>query len=290
VTYRVTHRTSYEYGTLVTASHTIAHLVPRATAGQEVQSTSLVVEPQPDHTHEHLDAFGNHVVYFGVNGTHDRMSVTASSEVEVTAEPAPPGPGTAWDRVARVLAAEVGPDVLLARLCSLDSTFVERSHELADYARPSFAPGRPLPQALAELNTRIFHDFTFDPGFSDVSTPLTDVLAHRRGVCQDFAHLAIGCLRSLGLPARYVSGYIETIPPPGEAKLVGSDASHAWLSVYDPAEGWIDADPTNDQLPPHAHVTTAWGRDYADVAPVRGVVFGPPGQHALLVAVDVERI
>ena len=288
--YSITHRTSYRYASAVTASHTIAHLLPRTSDGQQVLEASVDLWPVPDHRHDHVDAFGNDVVYFNVNGVHDELVITGRSQVSVSDEPATPGSTLAWDDVALQLASQLGHDALLARLCTLDSAYVVRSPELAQYAMPSFAPGRRLADALADLTHRIFVDFVFDPSFSDVSTPLSEVLDHRRGVCQDFAHLAIGCLRTLGLPARYVSGYIETFPPPGEEKLVGSDASHAWLAVYDPQAGWLDADPTNDQVPPRHHVTTAWGRDYADVAPARGVVFGPPGNHQLTVAVDVARI
>jgi transglutaminase-like putative cysteine protease len=286
--YRIHHRTTYRYGATVTASHTIAHLAPRWMPQQDVRAVTVDVTPSADHRHEHLDAFGNAVVYLSVSRPHAELVITAQSEVTRTDEPSLAGEGTPWDALAAMLADQRGPESLLARLCSLDSAFVTRSRELAGYASVSFPPGRPLPEALADLTGRIHRDFTFDAGFSDVSTPLNDVLAHRRGVCQDFAHLAIGCLRSLGLAARYVSGYIETSPPPGEPKLAGSDASHAWLAAYDPALGWLDADPTNDQVPPRAHVTVAWGRDYADVAPVRGVVFGPPGPQELVVGVDVN--
>ncbi len=186
--------------------------------------------------------------------------------------------------------ADRSPDGLLARQCALASTLVAVQDDVREFARPSFPPGRPLHEGVIDLSHRIFTDFAFDPGFTDVTTPLTEVLGSRRGVCQDFAHLAIGSLRSLGLPARYVSGYIDTDPPPGEPKLTGSDASHAWLAVYVPGHGWFDVDPTNDQAPPGRHVTVAWGRDYADVAPVRGVVFGPVVNQELDVAVDVTRL
>ena len=165
-----------------------------------------------------------------------------------------------------------------------------RARPSPTYAAPSFPPGRPVVEAVTDLTTRIFTDFTFDPAFSDVSTPLAEVLDHRRGVCQDFAHLAIGCLRSVGLPARYVSGYIETEAPPGQPKLVGADASHAWCATYVPGWGWLDLDPTNDQVAPARHVTVAWGRDYRDVAPLRGVVVGPAAPQELAVAVDVSRL
>jgi transglutaminase-like putative cysteine protease len=175
-------------------------------------------------------------------------------------------------------------------MCSIESTFVTPSADLARFASWSFLPGRAFHEAVIDLSHRIFVEFAFDPSFSDVSTPLADVLTYRRGVCQDFAHLAIGTIRSLGLPARYVSGYIENEPPPGQPKLVGADASHAWCSVYIPGWGWLDVDPTNDKAPPMTHVTVGWGRDYADVAPVRGVVFGSPATQELSVAVEVARV
>jgi transglutaminase-like putative cysteine protease len=158
---------------------------------------------------------------------------------------------------------------------------------LSDYAAPSFGAQRDVIDALRDLSRRIFTDFIFDPEFSDVATPVSEVLEHRRGVCQDFAHLYIGCARSVGLAARYVSGYLETDPPPGRPKLQGADASHAWCSVFLPGFGWIDVDPTNDQLPPRRHITIGWGRDYADIAPLRGVLIGPPASQDIEVAVDV---
>jgi transglutaminase-like putative cysteine protease len=204
--------------------------------------------------------------------------------------PAAPTSSPAWEDMAPLLMADRSPDGLLARQCSLASPLVSVDDDIIAYARPSFPPGRPLHEGAVDLAHRIFTDFTFDPGFTDVTTPLADVVVSRRGVCQDFAHLAIGCLRALRLPARYVSGYIETSPPPGERKLTGSDASHAWLGVYVPGYGWFDLDPTNDQAPPQRHVTVAWGRDYGDVAPLRGVVFGPVVDQELSVAVDVTRL
>ena len=160
--------------------------------------------------------------------------------------------------------------------------------ELHDYAEKSFAKGRPLLEAVEDLTTRLYTDFTYDPGFTTIATPLADVVKHRRGVCQDFAHLGIACLRALGLAARYVSGYIETDPPPDQEPLEGADASHAWFSVYLPQFGWIDFDPTNNQIPADRHITVAWGRDYADVTPLKGVVFGS-GTHELSVSVDCKR-
>jgi len=160
---------------------------------------------------------------------------------------------------------------------------------LAEYAAPSFQPDRPLVDVVTDLMQRIYHDFIYDPTFTTIATPLSEVLTHRRGVCQDFAHLAIGCLRSFGIPARYISGYMETVPAPGKPRLVGADASHAWFAVYVPDVGWLDFDPTNNKIPHDQHITLAWGRDYADVTPLKGIAFGG-GQHTLSVSVDVMRI
>jgi transglutaminase-like putative cysteine protease len=287
--YRVTHRTDYRYGAPVTSGQTIAHLLVRETPNQHVRSADVDVAPVPDHRHTHIDGFGNLVSYLALQHPHEHLRVTATSDVEVTV-PEWPASSPVWSDVPALLATDTSADALLARQCALDSPLVVADDELAAYGQESFPAGRPLHEGVADLARRIFTEFVFDPGFTDVTTPPGEVLDHRRGVCQDFAHLAIGCLRSLSLPARYVSGYIETEPPPGEDKLVGTDASHAWFSVYVPGFGWIDADPTNDQVPPHRHVTVAWGRDYGDVTPVRGVVFGPAVEQTLDVAVDVTRL
>lgn len=186
------------------------------------------------------------------------------------------------------LAADLRPEVVEARQFRLDSPLVATSPALAAFAQPSFSPGRPLLDSVHDLNRRIHAAFTYDQEVTTISTPLSEVLAQQRGVCQDFAHLAIGCLRSLGLPARYVSGYVESLPPPGQPRLRGADASHAWFAVFDPEQGWVDFDPTNDQIVTDHHVTTAWGRDYADVTPLKGIVFGG-GAHQLEVAVEIVR-
>jgi transglutaminase-like putative cysteine protease len=287
--YRVRHTTEYRYSAQVINGHTVAHLRPRATPTQTMLESEVTTIPAADHADEYLDVFGNPVSYRAVEQVHDQLVVVASSEVEVV--PAvellwsPP-----WEEVRSIVATDGSPDGLLARMCSIESTFVTPSADLARFASWSFLPGRPFHEAVVDLSHRIFAEFAFDPGFSDVSTPLADVLTFRRGVCQDFAHLAIGTMRSLGLPARYVSGYVENAPLPGEPKMVGADASHAWCAVYVPGWGWLDVDPTNDQVPPRFHVTVGWGRDYADVAPVRGVVFGSPASQELSVAVEVTRL
>jgi transglutaminase-like putative cysteine protease len=287
--YRVTHTTEYRYSAQVINGHTVAHLRPRQTPTQTVIDSEVTTTPAADHAVEYLDAFGNHVSYRAVEQVHDQLVVTALCEVDLTPPTelvwTPP-----WEEVRTIIATDGSPDGLLARMCSIESTLVTPSADLARFASWSFLPGRAFHEAVIDLSHRIFAEFAFDPGFSDVSTPLAEVLTHRRGVCQDFAHLAIGTLRSLGLPARYVSGYIENEPAPGQPKMVGADASHAWCSVYIPGWGWLDVDPTNDQVPPLCHVTVGWGRDYADVAPVRGVVFGSPATQELSVAVEVTRI
>ena len=287
--YRVSHTTEYRYSAQVINGHTVAHLRPRQTATQSVVSSEVATSPAADHADEYLDAFGNHVSYRAVEQVHDQLVVTGTYEVDITSPEqlmwSPP-----WEELRNIVATDGSADGLLARMCSIESTFVTPSADLARFASWSFLPGRAFHEAVIDLSHRIYTEFAFDPGFSDVSTPLTDVLTHRRGVCQDFAHLAIGSIRSLGLPARYVSGYIENRPPPGQVKLVGADASHAWCSVYIPGWGWLDVDPTNDQAPPMSHVTVGWGRDYADVAPVRGVVFGSPATQELSVAVEVTRL
>jgi transglutaminase-like putative cysteine protease len=288
--YRITHRTEYRYGSEVTRGYTVTHLTPRATASQHVHHTTIDADPPAAQRSTHRDAFGNGVTFLEVQQPHEGLRISATSEVSVVDPPPWPEDGPAWNTAAATLTGDTSAAALLARECRLDSPLVARSRVLAEYASPSFPPGRPLVDAVAHLCRRIHAEFVFDPGFSDVSTPPEVVLAHRRGVCQDFAHLTIGCLRGLGLPARYVSGYIETDPPPGGEKLVGSDASHAWCSVYVPGHGWLDLDPTNDQVPPRRHVTVAWGRDYGDVAPVRGVVFGQATTQELSVAVDMTAL
>jgi transglutaminase-like putative cysteine protease len=235
------------------------------------------------------DHFGNPVVYFALQEPHWSLEVVATACVTVEA-PAPDlSASIAWDALRTRLLADASPASLEARELLLDSPMVPLGPELAAYAAPSFPPGRPLLEAVHDFNRRLHREFVYEPNFTTVTTPVLEVLANRRGVCQDFAHVAIGCLRSLGVPARYVSGYIESVPPPGQAPVRGAGASHAWLAVYDPNLGWVDFDPTNDQIVGEQHVTVAWGRDYGDVTPLKGVVFGG-GAHTLDVAVELKRI
>jgi transglutaminase-like putative cysteine protease len=287
--YRVTHTTTYGYAAPVDQSYNEAHLRPRATDHQVCTSHSLEVDPKPSSWFESVDPFGNSVATFVVRGGFEHMAVTATSEVVVASTPASPA-GPPWESVRALLEIDRQPTARDARRCRAPSRLVPTSSPLAEYAEGSFLSGRPLVDAVMDLNSRIFTDFVYEPGFTSITTPLHDVLEQRRGVCQDFAHLMIGCIRSLGLAARYVSGYIETSPPQGEERLVGADASHAWASVYLPGWGWVDVDPTNGQVVAESYITTAWGRDYWDVSPLRGSVEGGGESHQLDVAVDVSRV
>lgn len=291
-TYRVQHRTTYRYGATMTDGYTVACLVPRPTARQVVHAATVELIPTASEWDSYLDGFGNLVNQFGLHEPHGEMTVAATSVVEVEPWEEPDDP-TPWDAVVDLLDDATGDLALEVGMFRGRSAFVDVAGLgglLRAIADRSFTPGRPIVEATRALSNDINSAFEFDPHFSNVSTPLANVLGARRGVCQDFAHLAVGCLRSVGLAARYVSGYIETMPPPGEERLVGADASHAWCSVWTPATGWVDFDPTNDHLPVNDHVTVAWGRDYADVIPVRGVMIGPSTAQTLDVAVDVERI
>ncbi len=287
VRFAIAHRTAYRYSAEVSSSQSVVHLFPRATPSQRVIDAELSSAPTETERHEYTDAFGNTAVYLSLDVPHLEWIVEARSTVEVLPVP-PPALDVGWETVATgVRSAAYGPDVVDMALASTD---VPVAPELAGFASDAFPPGGGLVEGVRSLTRRIYEEFSFDTAATEVSTPVLTVLEQRRGVCQDFAHLAIGALRSLGLAARYVSGYLETDPPPGTPKLVGADASHAWLSVFVPGVGWVDADPTNGYLPEDRHITVAWGRDYTDVAPARGVVFGPPSTQELEVSVDVVRV
>jgi transglutaminase-like putative cysteine protease len=288
--YAITHRTSYHYDEAMSSGASIARLTPVGTWRQYVVESSLVVEPEPDERDEWTDRFGNRIVAFKLAQPHPSLTVTARSVIEVADHWRSTTGGPAWEYVVESTRADLSADGLLARACSTSSPHVTLDPDIRRYAAASFWPGRPILDALVDLTLRIRDEFAFDPSFSTVSTPLAEVLEHRRGVCQDFAHLEIACLRSMGLGSRYVSGYIETDPPPGMQRLVGADASHAWCSLYVPGDGWIDADPTNGLITVNRHVTLAIGRDYADVMPLHGVVFGPSAGQHLNISVDVARI
>lgn len=289
--YRVRHRTTYSYSERVLVAHHMAHLTPRETPWQTCRRSHLKILPAPiDLTEDGIDYFGNPVCFFSLQDPHRGLTVDATSRVELKSRPPiEPQLSPAWEEVAAMLAHGHGPDIVDAVEFCFESAVVPLLDPVRDYALPSFPPGRPLAEGVLDLMHRIYREFTFDVTATTVSTPVKTVLTDRRGVCQDFAHLGLAALRSLGLAARYVSGYLLTAPPPGKTKLKGSDASHAWLSVFVPGSGWLDIDPTNDCIPDLGHVTTAWGRDYDDVSPIRGVMLGG-GSHSLKVGVDVEPI
>ena len=283
----VQHSTTYRYSAEVAASQSTLHVRPRTTTWQTVLQSAVTSEPVATDRDDFVDAFGNNTTYLAVERPHDRFTVIATSAVDVC-PPDIPVHDVAWDDLAvQCRDATVPADVVAM---SLPSMLAPAEEALADFARKSFPARGGVVAGWRDLTERIFREFVFDPASTDVSTPVLTVLDQRRGVCQDFAHLMVACLRSLGLPARYVSGYIETDAPEGMSKLVGTDASHAWAAAFIPGFGWLDADPTNGGPPVGRHITVAWGRDYADVAPSRGVVFGPPSTQDIDVAVDVTRV
>ncbi|HEY0007137.1 MAG TPA: transglutaminase family protein [Tepidisphaeraceae bacterium] len=291
--YNVTHRTEYVYGDSVPLCHNIVRLRPRDTDRQTCLAHHIRIEPEPAVRREREDFFGNSVTLFTLQEPHASLSVTAESEVDVRPATLPKDLTPPWEQISNALRRRTDAPSLDARQYLFESLHVRTSAAFADYARPSFTIGRPLLDAVEDLTIRIYREFKFVPGVTAVGTPIEDVLQARQGVCQDFAHLQIACLRSLGLAARYVSGYLLTQPPPGKPRLKGADASHAWVSVYFPGNGreggWIDFDPTNGLLPGDQHITVAWARDYDDVAPVRGVLIGGH-QHKLKVGVDVTPV
>ena len=269
----------------------MARLSPRHCPGQVCLEHSLEIYPVPTHRETRRDYFGNESVFFSLESPYRQLTVTSLTLVELQQGQEELGWATApWEQVRGQLnLVHPHSDEGRALEFTFGSPLVPLHPAFADYARPSFEPGRPLLEAACDLMRRIFSDFSFDPSATTIATPTLEVLRKKRGVCQDFAQVQIACLRSLGLAARYVSGYIETVPPPGKVKLVGADASHAWVSVYCPGLGWVDMDPTNNTLPRGRHITVAWGRDFSDVSPLRGVFVGS-GAHELKVAVDVNAV
>jgi transglutaminase-like putative cysteine protease len=285
--YHVSHTTRYQYTEPVSLCHNEAHLSPRDCPGQTCQQSDLEIQPRPAVLTNRSDYFGNPATYFTIQEPHRELTVTATYVVEVAPRSVPrPNCTPRWEEVRDLLPRDRSPSVLEAYQFVFDSPYVKCDPQFAAYAATAFTEGRPLLDAVLDLTGRIHAEFHYDPKATTVATPLPEMFAKRRGVCQDFAHLAIACLRSLGLAARYVSGYLCTAPPPGQPRLVGADASHAWLSVYCPTSGWIDVDPTNNQLAGDKHILLAWGRDFADVSPIKGVILGG-GHHSVRVTVDV---
>ncbi len=289
--YRARHRTSYDYGEEVPGSQHLVHLAARSHPRQRCRRSQIVVSPKPAVRTDYTDHFGNPVSYLAVQEPHRWLEVVSEIEIEVRA-PSQFRPETtpSWERLRYLARALTSADETASiGQFIFDSVLVKVSHNLREFALPSFTRNRQIGLALIDLNSRIHAEFTFDATATTVKTPLEEVLAKKRGVCQDFAHLAIGCLRSLGLPARYVSGYLRTLPPPGKPRLVGADASHAWVSAWTGGDDWLDFCPTNGKLVDADFITLAWGRDYDDVCPVRGIVLGGARQ-GLTVSVDVVPI
>lgn len=285
--YRVTHTTKFQYADPAPVCNNLVHLAPRHLPWQKVLEFRLLVHPDPKQISSRPDYFGNQVSYFAIAHAHRGVTISAHSHVEV-APIEPPISSPPWERVTREVQAPRPRWNLDTYQYLFPSRHVPLLAELREYALASFLAERPICEAVAELMHRIHQDFNYDPTATLVHTPLGEAFEKRAGVCQDFAHVGIGCLRALGIPARYVSGYLRTNPPPGKPRLVGADASHAWFGAYCGQElGWVDFDPTNDLLLSIDHITSGWGRDYDDVCPVQGVVVGG-GQHAMSVSVDVE--
>jgi transglutaminase-like putative cysteine protease len=284
---RVVHRTVYRYGEAVTTSRHEARLSPREHEHQHTVSHHIEIVPRPTVRRRRFDYFGNRALHFSLEEPHRSLEVVASSVVVVSPLPLPDlGRTPPWESVRDRLRNDRHRDVLDACEMTFDSPHVTTSAELLAYATPSFFPGRPMLEAVRDLIHRIHQDFTYDATATEISTPVAQVLAARRGVCQDFAHVALGCLRALGLAGRYISGYLLTRPPAGKSRLIGADASHAWIATWVPQLGWVDFDPTNDLIPGQEHVTIGHGRDFSDITPLRGVILGG-GAHQLTVSVDV---
>ncbi|MBZ0257912.1 transglutaminase family protein [bacterium] len=285
--YSIRHVTQYLYESPVTFCQNRATVEPRSSTTQKCLKFDLKVDPNPAELSKYTDCFGNSVHYFSIKTPLQTLTIQASSKVECFKRLVPDAMLTPpWDSLNALFKSRNIKEDYEALQYLYDSPFIPIDPRFQDYAAPSFAPGRPLLDAVLDLTARIHNDFEYHAFSTDITTPTFEVLENRKGVCQDFAHLQIACLRSLGIPARYVSGYLRTTPPPGQKRLEGSDASHAWVSVYVPNAGWIDVDPTNNMLASIDHITIGWGRDYDEVSPVKGTIFGG-GKQSISVAVDV---
>jgi transglutaminase-like putative cysteine protease len=285
--FEVSHKTVYHYTAPVAQAHHLVHLAPRPHERQRIISHMLLVDPAPAARNDFVDYFGNPASTVTIESIHSELLIHSRSLIEVTA--APPVNLTQsepWDKVAAQLAPTKKPYDIQVIQYLMPSQHTGAPDALIDFARASFPPGRPILECARDLTHRIFTEFTYDDGATDVATTIDELLKIRRGVCQDFAHLLIGAMRAFCLPARYVSGYLMTTPPAGKDRLIGADASHAWVSVWSPKSGWVDFDPTNDVIPKDEHITIAYGRDFQDVSPVTGVLLGG-GAHQIEVAVDV---
>ena len=288
--YKVKHQTTYEYQSAVSLCHNIVFQYPITDSFQKVDSYKCNIFPEPNFLIERKDFFENRYLYFSVQKSHKKLVVESISEITINTPmwlSLNPSATAPWESVVQGLkSTDTLNDI---RQFYLESAFVIFWKDIRNYALQSFTPNRPIMEAMLDLNTRIYQDFTFTPGFTDISTPLEDVFRDKKGVCQDYAHFTLACLHSIGLAARYMSGYIETIPPPGKPKLEGSDASHAWISLYIPESGWVEFDPTNNLLVNDQHIRVATGRDFSDIIPLKGIVYSGGGQE-MVVKVDVSRV
>lgn len=293
VTYRVRHKTVYGYGVPVTLSHHLARLKPRETPYQHILSDKITMTPEPAFRSDETDVFGNTSTFLIVETPHDEMTIVSEFTARITPPVYPdPAKTPSWEETRSLLAFPDTPELLAACETAAPSRFVPLSEEIKAYAAPSFAPNRPVLETAEEIMRRIYRDFTYDSSATNIATPINETLAMKRGVCQDFAHIGIACLRSFGLAARYVSGYIRTRKTAGngdETEMTGGDASHAWFSVYVPSFGWVDLDPTNNMYMRSEHLTVGWGRDFDDMSPVKGIMTGG-GAHTVDVDVSVAEI
>ena len=288
--YQILHDTHYRYDSPVSLAQQLAHLWPRPCAWQRCTEQQLLISPSPTTRRDELDVFGNPLTRLAFERPHDELQVNARLTVEVLARALPDfQQSPAWEATRSALTysgQSVADQVLQACRYRFESPYVHLKSPFVEFSESCFAPGRPLMLGVQALMQKIFSEFTFDAEATQVATPLVEVLERRRGVCQDFAHLMLACVRSRGLASRYVSAYLLTQPPPGQARLIGADASHAWVSVFCPVVGWVDFDPTNNVQPALEHITLAWGRDFSDVSPLRGVILGG-GSHDPEVRVTV---
>jgi transglutaminase-like putative cysteine protease len=290
--YRVEHNTAYRYSEPVLLSHQQLHLTPRALARQRSETHEIVIMPTPTLRHEITDPFGNPLIEIAIESAHNALEIVARTNVETTAATLiEPLETPAWETVRDALRYRAGwrpdPSILEATQFLFESPHARVKRDLRSYASDCFKPNRPILEAAMTLMGKIHGEFKFDPAATTVTTPVMKFFAQKRGVCQDFAHFMISCLRSNGLAARYVSGYLLTRPAPGKPRRVGADVSHAWVSLFVPGSGWIDLDPTNNLIPSLEHITIGWGRDFSDITPLRGVINGG-GIQTLEVKVTVE--
>jgi len=288
--YEVTHKTKYVYQSPASLCHNIVYQWPKTYPFQQVDAYNYSILPEPNFLVKRADFFENQYLYFSVQKTHKELVVESKSEITLSKPEwtsINPASTPTWESVVALLrTSEMSNDT---KQFYLESPYVTYIKGVRSYALKSFTPGRPIMEAMLDLNTRIYSDFKFTPGFTEISTPLEDVFKYKKGVCQDYAHFGLACVRSIGLAGRYMSGYIETFPPPGKPKLIGSDASHAWMALYIPDTGWVEFDSTNNLLVSDQHIRVATGRDFSDVVPLKGIVYSGGGQK-MVVTVDVKQI